>query len=61
MDLTDKHVFCKQVSITSSMLFEDVTLLPHPEVEKNGLMLELYEIQRCGCLGQHMDPGYSLS
>ena len=50
MDLSDKYVFCKQVSITSSMLFEDATLLPHPEVVKNGLMLELYEIQRCGSL-----------
>ena len=32
------------------MLFEDATLLPHPEVVKNGLMLELYEIQKCGSL-----------
>ena len=50
MDLSDKYVFCKQVNITSSMLFEDATLLPHPKVLKNGLMLELYEIQKCGSL-----------
>ena len=48
MDLSDKYVFCKQVNITSSMLYGDATLLPHPDVVKNGLLLELYEIQRCG-------------
>ena len=47
MDLSDKYAFCKEVNITSSMLFEDITLLPHPEVVKNGLLLELHEIQRC--------------
>ena len=50
MDLSDKYVFCKQVNITSSMLYWDATLLPHPDVVKNGLLLELYEIQRCGSL-----------
>ena len=50
MDLSDKYVFCKQVKITSSMLFEEATLLPHLKIVKNGLMLELYEIQRCGSL-----------
>ena len=51
MDLSDKYVFYKQVNITSSMLFEDATLLSHPKVVKSGLMLELYyEIQRCGSL-----------
>ena len=50
MDLSDECFFCKQVSITSSMLFEDATLLPHPEVVKNGLMPELCEIQRGGSL-----------
>ena len=48
MDLSDKYVFCKQVNITSSMLYGDATLLPHPDVVKNGLLLVLYEIQRCG-------------
>ena len=48
MDLSDECFL--QTSIASSMLFEDTTLLPHPEVVKNGLMLELYEIQRCGSL-----------
>lgn len=32
------------------MLYGDATLLPHPDVVKNGLLLELYEIQRCGSL-----------
>lgn len=50
MDLSDKYVFCKQVNITSSMLYGDATLLPQPDVVKNGLLLELYEIQRCGSL-----------
>lgn len=50
MDLSDQYIFCKQVNITSSMLYGDATLLPHPDVVKNGLLLELYEIQRCGSL-----------
>ena len=37
MDLSDKDVFCKQVYITSCMLYGNATLLPHPDVVQNGL------------------------
>ena len=48
MDLNEKYVYCKEINRTSSMLFEDTTLLPEIAIVKNGLALELLEIQRCG-------------
>ena len=48
MDLNEKYVYCKEMNITSSMLFEDTTLLPEIAIVKNGLALELLEIQKCG-------------
>ena len=48
MDLSDN--FCKQVNITSSMLFEDDALLPDADEVRSGLLLELHDIQKCGSL-----------
>ena len=44
MDLSDKHVFCNEVKITSAMLFDECDMIA-VKTPKKGLILELFQIQ----------------
>ena len=45
MDLSDQYIFCKQVGITSTILFNGESVTPLPSLKK-GLILELLKIKR---------------